>query len=514
MLEQFAKLRVRRESTATRFIFRPAHYFALALLAKKLCQLFVKRSKEIALMTQPNPRPTQTTKTTVKRQRRASPALPLALTALLGIGAAAAATGLFSGQTQAKTQKFADDLGKTVNASGVATVQQTDYQKGFANSTQTMLLTLDPKSEQPTKVIVTNHIKHGPFPGMQAVGQAVIDTEFKFQDPKLQAQYEKAFPNEKPRLHTLVGLGGDSTTQVTVPAGNVNESGSTVAWKQLGGVIKAAGNKTMTDLLLPEMTMTDKGETMKATNLRVVGDSTPVAEGSQLTVGNTKIEVGEVVGQMKDGAFTLKNADIQGQSKLTGSKYESLVQYNIGEVKTADVSLKNMQFHLGLRNLERQPLERIMALISQASQASRTGKSMPDLTEAQQKQLEADAKALLAGNPKITLDRLSVAQPSGDIVFTGELSAPKLAQATPEDLNMAMQMPVMMMGMVNLHLEGKANEQALKELLSLGGEQASGLSDSINDMVDAGYVVKSGNQISTTFDIKDSAMLLNGKPLQ
>ena len=43
-LEQFSELRVRRNSTATRSILRPAPYFALAPIAKKLCHLFVKCS--------------------------------------------------------------------------------------------------------------------------------------------------------------------------------------------------------------------------------------------------------------------------------------------------------------------------------------------------------------------------------------------------------------------------------------------------------------------------------------
>ncbi|HCE63737.1 MAG TPA: hypothetical protein DER32_01120, partial [Deinococcus radiodurans] len=41
-LEQFSELRVRRNSTATRSILRPAPCFVLAPLAKKLCHLFVK----------------------------------------------------------------------------------------------------------------------------------------------------------------------------------------------------------------------------------------------------------------------------------------------------------------------------------------------------------------------------------------------------------------------------------------------------------------------------------------
>ncbi|HCE64870.1 MAG TPA: ribulose-phosphate 3-epimerase, partial [Deinococcus radiodurans] len=42
ILEQLSELRVRRDSTATRSILRSAQCFVLALLAKKLCHLFVK----------------------------------------------------------------------------------------------------------------------------------------------------------------------------------------------------------------------------------------------------------------------------------------------------------------------------------------------------------------------------------------------------------------------------------------------------------------------------------------
>ncbi|QEM71423.1 hypothetical protein E5E91_10450 [Deinococcus radiodurans R1 = ATCC 13939 = DSM 20539] len=43
-LEQSSELRVRRNSTATRSILRPAQCFVLAPLAKMLCHLFGKCS--------------------------------------------------------------------------------------------------------------------------------------------------------------------------------------------------------------------------------------------------------------------------------------------------------------------------------------------------------------------------------------------------------------------------------------------------------------------------------------
>lgn len=457
-------------------------------------------------------------------KRRRSPLVPVALTVLIAAGAAAGATAVFSSRAQDTTQKFVEQLGSGVNASGVATLQQTSYQKGFTDSTQTMLLDLGPQSgskgstgssEKPVRLLITNHIKHGPFPALQGVGQAIIDTDFKFEDPQMQAQFEKAFPNEKPRIHTLVGLGGNTTSDIQVPSGSLTENGGSMNWKALAGTVKVAGQQVNADMNWPGLTFTADGETSQLSGVKLVSNSRTGGPNEKLGVGNAKITVDSM--DITSGGQNVKMSglNVVSDAKLTTpDTYQALVEYNVGSLQAAGQDLKNMQLHLGFRNLARAPLERIVTLFNdlQAKKPAGGTQSMPDLTAEQQKQLETDLTALLKGNPKITLDRLSLTQPSGDVVITGEVSAPQLASASAEQLQMLTAMPQMLMGMLNLHLEGQANQKALEELLALGGGKVAQQAN-IQGLVDAGYLTKQGNDVSMKFDIKDGQMMLNGQAM-
>lgn len=471
-------------------------------------------------MTQPNPiRQRQ-----LSAKRRRSPLVPIALTALIAAGAAAGATAVFSSRAQDTTQKFVEQLGAGVNASGVATLKQTSYQKGFSDSTQTMLLDLGPQSgsqsgagssEKPVRVLITNHIKHGPFPALQGVGQAIIDTEFKFEDPQMQAQFEKAFPNEKPRIHTLVGLGGNTASDIQIPSGSLTESSGSMNWKALAGTVKVAGQQVNADMNWSGLTYNADGDTGQLSGVRMVSTSRMTGPNEKLSVGNAKITIDKMELMSSGQQVNMSGLNIVSDTKLTTpDTYQALVEYNVVSLQAAGQDLKNLQLHLGFRNLARAPLERLVTLFSdlQAKKPADGTQAMPDLTAEQQKQLETDLTALLKGNPKLTLDRLSLTQPSGDVVIKGEVSAPQLASASAEQLQMLTAMPQMLMGMLNLHLEGQANQKALEELLALGGGKVAQQAN-IQGMVDAGYLTKQGNDVSMKLDIKDGQMLLNGQAL-
>lgn len=137
----------------------------------------------------------------VKNARSASrlvSAFLLGVTLLLGAGAAA--TAVFSQQTQQTAEDFTQRLMQPVNEKGAGYVKlrQFSYEKGFMNSTQTLALTFATKPyAQPSdsdEVLIINHIQHGPFPGFQSAGKALVNTEFRFADPKKQATYDALFP--------------------------------------------------------------------------------------------------------------------------------------------------------------------------------------------------------------------------------------------------------------------------------------------------------------------------------
>lgn len=464
-------------------------------------------------MTSPNP----VRQRAAQRQRR-SPLPAVLLTALVAAGAVGGATAVFSSRTQQTTEEFTQKLSSTLNASGVVTAQQTGYQKGFASSTQTMTVNIAPDSaEKPVKLLVTNHIKHGPFPGMQGVGQAIVDTEIRFEDAQLQAQFDKAFAGKKPTVRTLVGLGGNTSTQIEVPNGSVSEDGSTVTWQALKGNVNVNGQTTTTNLNWPGMKITGADGNGEIGTMTLTGNTQRQNEQDQLGTGTSALKIASMTFTSEGQTVRLDDMEVSSDSRLSDpDHYDGMVKYNIGELTFADKSLKNVQLHVGARHLAREPLNRLMTLMNDMQkQAKNTdASSQPELTPEQQKQLETDLLALLKDNPRLTIDRLSITQPSGEILLNGQVTAPRLAGMTAEQLQMMGRQPALLATLADVHLEAKASEKALTELLGLfSGSQVADLGSALQPMIDQGYVVKTGEQLSAVLDFKDGTPTLNGKAL-
>lgn len=469
-------------------------------------------------MTQPNP--IRTRKAAAARRRSPWPAL--AVGAVLVVGAYAGATAVFSGRAQGITQEFGRGLASQVNASGVATLRETGYSKGLTDSTQTMTLTLketELDAGKPLTLLITNHIRHGPLPGLQGVGQATVDTTFRFADTAMQAEYDRLFPGEKPAIHTLVGLAGGTESRVSVPQGQTTQDGQTVAWKALGGTVQVSGSRVSTDMSWPGLTSAGPEGKADFSGFKLSGTTLRSDPDDQLGTGDMAFTAERLSFSGEGQEVSLGGLKVSSQATQSGNFYDSVVKYGVAEVKLAGTGLKadlkNVQLDLGLRHLDRAALQRLLA-VSREAQGSAGAADTPSLTETQNKELEAAGLALLRGNPKLTLDRLSVTQPSGEIVFTGEASAQRLAdrlgQGGAEDLRRMAAVPAALLGLLDIRLEGRAPRQALEDLAGLGGG-AGDLTGNIEALVGSGYVREEGGQLSAELNLTDGRLTLNGQAL-
>ena len=466
-------------------------------------------------MTQPNP--IRTRKAAAARRRR-SPWPALAVGTVLVVGAYAGATAVFSGRAQGITQDFGRGLAAQVNASGVATLRETGYSKGLTDSTQTMTLTLretESDAGKPLTPLITNHIRHGPLPGFQGVGQATVDTTFRFADAEKQAEYDKLFPGEKPAIHTLVGLAGGTESLVSVPQGQTTRDGQTVAWKALAGTVQVSGGRVSTDMSWPGLTSDGPEGRADFSGFRLAGTTQRSGPDDRLGTGDMAFTADRLSFSGEGQEVSLGGLKVASQTSQSGNFYDSVLKYGAAEVKVAGADLKNVQLDLGLRHLDRAALQRLLAVSREAQSGARAGDTSGP-TEAQTKELEAAGLALLRGNPKLTLDRLSVTQPSGEIVLTGEASAQRLAeqlaQGGAEDLRMMAAVPTALLGLLDVRLEGRAPRQALEELAALGGD-AGDLTGNIQALVGGGYVREEGGQLSTELNLTDGRLTLNGQAL-
>ena len=173
---------------------------------------------------------------------------------------------------------------------------------------------------------------------------------------------------------------------------------------------------------------------------------------------------------------------------------------------------------LGMNHLAGAPLQRIVTLMQDIQKTSGTsavtGRAvLPDFTPAQQQQLQNDLLDLVKGQPVLQLDRLSVRRPAGDVVLTGQVSIPGAATLSAEQLAQVAQTPAMLGSMLAMNLDVQGNEAAVTDLVGSFGATGADFARNIQAMEQAGYVTRSGAQLSTKLRVQDGAFTMNGKAL-
>ncbi|OLV15483.1 YdgA family protein [Deinococcus marmoris] len=441
---------------------------------------------------------------------------------LLVVGALAGATAYTSNQTAQTQQTLAQTLEAQLEATGYAKVKSSTYQRGLLSSTQTMNVTLG-KGTEDVALIVVNHIQHGPFPGFQAVGNAIVDTEVRFADPALQSRVEKAFGNQKPTIRTVVGLGGGTSTHLDIPAGTLLEEGdvgsSTLSWQAMTGDIENSGLKSSTRLSWPEFKLTSEDGVLTISGMALNGNAVKQNADDPLGVGEQVLTLasatyGGTSGGAQDG-LDLKDLKVSSVSTLKDGFYSGGVQYNIGQLGFSGLgsgtqSLKNVQLHLSMGHLSREPLARMVTTLQTLGQQLQDDPDAADLSEAQKKALTDDALALLRAGPVFAIDRLSLTQTGGDIVLTGKAELPGASELDAETAQMLASSPALALGMVKVQAQLKAAEPALRELLgALSPDAAAG----VQSLIDMGYLERQGNDLVSTLAFGSGEATINGQAL-
>jgi uncharacterized protein YdgA (DUF945 family) len=450
-------------------------------------------------------------------KRRPNRVLGWTVAGLALLGALAGATAYTGARTQDTTEQAVQGMVTALDASGVASVENSRYQRGFTSSTQTMTLVLgDGKNgENPVRLLVTNRIQHGPLPGFKSVGQALIDTDIRFEDAALQARMTKALGGKQPTIRTVVGLGGATSTDVNIPAGTLTEAGDTVKWQPLTATTNISGLTSRVNLNWPGLTVA--GETAATlSKVSVTSDITRRSKDDLLGVGKTSAVIDSLTISGGVAPVTVKNMRLGSEGRLNGAAhYDGTLTYDIGQLEGAGQTFKDVQLHLAARHLAVAPLQRLGKLYNdlQAAQRGKTAPT-PDLTAAQEQQIQADLLALLKEDPRLVIDRLSVGTGSGPVVLTGQVNLMGLGQLSSEELAALEQMPMLALSRVDAQAKVQASESALKGLVDTFGSD-SPFSDpqAIQQLVDAGLVTRTGTTLTADLRFKDGASTLNGQSL-
>ncbi|MFT2718681.1 DUF945 family protein [Deinococcus sp. A31D244] len=172
--------------------------------------------------------------------------------------------------------------------------------------------------------------------------------------------------------------------------------------------------------------------------------------------------------------------------------------------------------------MAREPLARLLVLLNDApaelngAQAGQPDSAASDplagLSAAQQTQARADLLAVLQDNPVLTLDRLNVTQPAGNVTLTGRLALPGAARLNDSQLQVLSDQPAALLPLTDLQLKLSATRDALNTLLGNFGPLAQ-MAD-IDTLISAGYLTRSGNQLGLDLRFDQGRATLNGQSME
>ena len=449
---------------------------------------------------------------------------------LLVLGIYAGATAYVGSQTALVQQQLVENFKTQVEGTGFAQVTGSSYQRGFFSSTQVLEVTLGKKDDGTgtgtgtgnspaagVPIVVTNHIQHGPLPGLRSVGRALVDTDIVFADPALQKKVAAALGDQRPVIRTGVSLGGDIDTHIAVPKGQYSEDGQTVSWQALAADTHRSDLKTTARIEWPELRLVlPQGELVLAGlsgggNVQKLSKDDPLGVGDQalmlerLSFKNT---AGDAAGDL-----TLGKLKIATRSTLDGGFYNASLLYDIGDLAIAKrgesaQSYRNAQLHLSVAHLAREPLARMAAALSEADRIARQNPGQPpELSQAQQQALLSDATDLLKAQPVLTIDRLSLTRPSGELLLTAKATVPEAAGITPDAARMIAAFPPAALGLVKLQARLQAPEVAVSEMLS---HAPPAMAANLVRLVQAGLVRREGETLISDLDFSGGKATVNG----
>lgn len=427
-------------------------------------------------------------------RKKANPWLLAGLVALLGAGGMVSAMGYFSSQTVKTSHEIVEQWNKTLGKTGK--VEEISYQSGLLHSTQQLRLT----THEGVALILENRIHHGPFPGGQNVGKALIETEIKPTDPKAAQLYEKIFPNKKPTLNTLVGFGGDYKSTLNMPAGKWQEGENSAEWQEGGGVMhwNESGVIGSSDFHFPQFTLSSSEGGVVLKDIQMSGRSQPLHTGSLLTVGDSKIRIAELglFGKSNTTNTTVKNINILSTSSTQGDQYQIGTTYQVGEMTIGKHTLTNGKLQLTLANLPTELFEQALTMAKDAEH----------LTEAQQQSLE-EAAFNLAKKATLQLNELSLAGKGGQLKASGDIRL----DITEDENNLNAEdviNPFSLISKVVVNFKASASESLVSQLLEIMNDPTP--QESIEELINNKVVVKQGDILNVEFKMKDGNIFLNG----
>ena len=461
-------------------------------------------------------------------------------TVLLLAGAWAGSTVYSAGQAEAVSNRLSGTIDAALKGNNLGKVERHTFARGLTSSTDDIYLVLGGASAPtngppngPMKLHLRNRIQNGPLPGFSAVGQAIVETEIVWDDAEVQAAVDKAFGGKKPNLRTVIGLGGNADSALSVPAGSYeSEKGAgdqgKAVWQALSGRFQtsSAGRGVSGTLTWPGGSVSSAQGATELKDMRYVVDQQPyltkLSQGkSSLTVASVTLPQG--VGRMDTLNVTTTTAP--SSTNPVGVTMQSRTQATVASLSASGQKFSDLKLVLSASRLSSAALEELSGLTQTPEYRALTDQTTGTVDDAALKRLLADLtpilQKLLAGNPELSIDEVSARTPQGRLklalgaqVVNGDKIdlKPLLGEDT---LKAGASNPALLglLGNLRLSADIEGQEAVIAGLLGASGnDTAASLAQSIDPMIEQGMITRTGDTLKTHLEFSQSGATINGKP--
>ncbi|MBM2884848.1 YdgA family protein [Chromobacterium phragmitis] len=361
-------------------------------------------------------------------------------------------------------------------------VKSHSYERGWFSSSETTELVFNrhlsgpyenmlPDNMKPllnATIKFTNHIQHGPLPGLGSFdfrpGRALVRTEFAMSDATRKTL--KTFFGDKEPITIVnrIGFGGGGLLDVSVPAFDYEEalSGVKMKWKGFDLKVDYSHNYQdyKTEALSPGFLLeaSSKGGVSfdgvhYASDMRLGGTGVKLGT-SELTIGNvqltshesvpysiklneliylmTRVRVGEFVnpsGEFKPSSVVLKNFSYQIVTSEQDDFVNTRGKVNFAELNISDHRYGPLRLDVSANHLHGPTLVKLDKAISAIPFE---GVDPAVLRKQYVDTIKKNAVPLLENNPKLLINEFYLKMPTGEAKLQGSLGINGL---TPADLN-------------------------------------------------------------------------------
>lgn len=350
---------------------------------------------------------------------------------------------------------------------------------------------------KPPRFTVRNEILHGPVLWPFGLGAARVNTRIVW-DVKLRHEFFKVFGDDQPfRMSTRVGfLGGGSTTIFSEARALQPEDGSELSWDKFEFTVDFSADWSRMSL---------KGGWPR---LEVRSP-----EGAQFAMRGLKAEgsARRIVGEVYDTDArvtieSLRLADTDtGVMEATGLEYavdtqdrgefvDLSLRIGAGPTRLRELALQEVHYDFSLRRLHSASLDKLLVAIKESYSRPSQGLSEIDfgMIEAYRKH----GLALLAHDPELVIDRISLATKSGDGTIKGVIRFRGVTEADFETGALPL------LGKVEVDVDVDIAEALLVEL---GGGAGIGMA------TDGGYAERRDGRLISKIEYRAGGLRINGK---